>query len=122
MLGTVYLGKDIKTWKEVALKVERRQGSHSDLLREYRIYKDITGCPGVSEVYWYGSEGLYNVMVIDRYIRSLDSMIREAPLELRTAVSFADQMVRQSRRIHGPLFTFLAPYRGIHSCSSLHTP
>ena len=45
MIGSVYLGKDIRTGREVALKVERHQGSDSDLFHEFKIYKDINGCP-----------------------------------------------------------------------------
>ena len=90
--GSVYFGKDIKKDKEVALKVERR-GSTSDLYHEYKIYKDLAGCPGISRVYWYGIEGPYNVMVIDHHQLSLDDMVRQAPLDPHTVVSFASQMV-----------------------------
>jgi hypothetical protein len=75
------------------LKVERHQGSHSNLSHEYEIYKEISGCPGIPKAYWYGSEGPYNVMVINRYDLSLDDMVRQVPLDLPTVVSFADQMV-----------------------------
>lgn len=96
MTGSVYLGKDIKRGKEVALKVERHRGSHSDesdLFHEYEIYKEINGCQGISKVYWYGSEGPYNVMVMNRYDYSLDDMVRRVPPDLPTIVSFAGQMV-----------------------------
>jgi serine/threonine protein kinase len=92
MIGSVYLGKDIKTAKEIALKVEHHEGSQS-LYHEYQIYKDLVGCPGISRAYWYGIEGPYNVMVIDRYKLSLDSMVRQAALDPQTAASFASQMV-----------------------------
>jgi len=107
MLGSVYLGKDIRTGKAVALKIERHEGSNSDLLHEYKIYKDIAGCPGVSRVYWYGTEGMFNIMVIDRYELSLDHLVGQAPLDLHTAASFADQMVRISSMLHGPMFSHL---------------
>ena len=95
MIGSVYVGKDIKTAKEVALKVERHEGFQS-LYHEYQIYKDLVGCPGISRAYWYGIEGPYNVMVIDRYKLSLDSMVRQAALDPQTAASFASQMVSVS--------------------------
>jgi serine/threonine protein kinase len=100
MVGSVYLGKDIRTEKEVALKVERYKGFDTDLFHEYKIYKDVTGCPGISKVYWYAIEGSFNVMVIDRFEVSLDKFFREAPLEIGTLVSFADQMVSTSPSIH----------------------
>lgn len=92
MIGRVYVGKDIKTDKEVALKVEHHEGSKS-LYHEYQIYKDLAGCAGISRAYWYGIEGPYHVLVIDRYQLSLDDMVRQAVLEPQTTVLFATQMV-----------------------------
>ena len=65
MIDSVYVGRNIRTGKEVALKVEHCEGS--DILdHEYQIYKDLAGCPGISRAYWYGVEGPYNVIVMDR--------------------------------------------------------
>jgi serine/threonine protein kinase len=99
ILGSVYVGKDLRTGKEVALKVERHEGSDSNLLREYEVYKDIAGCAGISKAYWYGKEGPYNVMVIDRYEISLDVMVRQGALSLDTVISFASQMVSSCSNI-----------------------
>jgi len=76
------------------LKIERDEKYRSELHHEYQIYKDIAGCPGVSRAHWYGTEGAFNVLVIDRYELSLHDRVGQGPLELTTAVSFADQMVR----------------------------
>lgn len=116
LLGSVYCGKDVKTGKEVALKVERHEGSHSDLFREYNVYKDVGGCVGISRVYWYGQEGPCNVMVIDRYDLSLDDMVRQGGVDLRTVVSFAGQMVSTCPNIHLIVKEIcLAAYLGIPS-------
>ena len=50
----MYSGKDIRTGKEVALKVARRSRCDSDLQHEYQIYKDIAGGPGIPRVFWCG--------------------------------------------------------------------
>ena len=81
------------------MKVEHQEGSHSDLYHEYEIYKDLAGCPGISRAYWYGIEGPYNVMVIDRYRLSLDEMVNQATLDPHTVVSFASQMVSTNPEI-----------------------
>jgi hypothetical protein len=91
MIGSVYMGKDIMKQTEVALKVERREGS--ELYHEYQIYKDLVGCPGISRAYWYGIEGPYNVMVMDLHKLSLHDMVRQAPLDSQTVATFATQMV-----------------------------
>jgi hypothetical protein len=93
MLGTVYLGKDLRTDREVVLKVDRYDGFDSDLFHEYKIYKDIVGCLGISKVYWYGLEGCFNVMVMDRFDISLDELVQRTMLEICDVASFADQMV-----------------------------
>jgi hypothetical protein len=85
------MGKDIKKQKAVALKVERCESL--ELYHEYQIYQDLVGCPGISRAFWYGIEGPYNVLVMDLHKLSLDDMVREAPLDSETVVSFATQMV-----------------------------
>lgn len=102
MLGSVYLGKNIKTQKEVALKVEQYEGFDANLFHEY----EMTGCPGLSKVYWYAIEGPFSVMVIDHFEVSLDELVRGAPIDSHTLVSFADQMVSSSLRILGNIDRF----------------
>ncbi len=87
----------------MALKVERYEGFDADLFHEYEIYKNMTGCPGISKVYWYTIEGPFNVMVIDRFEVSLDELARGAPIDIQTVVSFADQMVSSNLNIHGDI-------------------
>jgi serine/threonine protein kinase len=98
LIGSVYVGKDIKKEKEVALKVERNESSHSKLYHEYKIYKDLAGCPGISRAYWYGIEGPYHVMVMERHELSLDNMVRQAPLDPHTLLSFASQIVSACKK------------------------
>jgi len=87
----------------VVLKVEHYKGFNADLFHEYEIYKNMTGCPGISKVYWYTIEGPFNVMVIDRFEVSLDELARGAPIDIQTVVSFADQMVSSNLNIHGDI-------------------
>ena len=108
--GSVYVGKDIKKEKEVALKFEHHRESHSDLYHEYKIYKDLAGCPGISRVYWYGIEGPYNVLVIDRHQLSLDDMVSQGTLDPRTVVSFAGQMVSTCFKVQRTCFDKLPSY------------
>ncbi|HYT43658.1 MAG TPA: hypothetical protein VEP90_15065 [Methylomirabilota bacterium] len=87
----------------MALKVERYEGFDADLFHEYEIYKNMTGCPGISKVYWYTIERPFNVMVIDCFEVSLDELARGAPIDIQTVVSFADQMVSSNLNIHGDI-------------------
>ncbi|KAF8332130.1 kinase-like domain-containing protein [Amanita rubescens] len=99
--GSVYSGKDIRTGKEVALKVEYSKGFDSKLCREYKIYKDVIGGPGIPVARWCGVEGPYNVMVIDRFELSLEDLVnRQGPLDLQTALFFAHQMLSTLEFLH----------------------
>ena len=87
----------------MALKVERYEGFDTNLFHEYEIYKDMTDCPGISKVYWYTIEGPFNVMVIDCHDISLDELVRGAPIDIQTVMSFADQMVSSNLKIRGDI-------------------
>ena len=91
----------------MALKVEHYEGFNANLFHEYEIYKNMTGYPGISKVYWYTIEGPFNVMVINHFEVSLDKLVRGAPIDIHTLVSFADQMVSSSLRIHRDIDRFL---------------
>jgi hypothetical protein len=64
-IGSVYLGKDIMTEQDVALKLELTEDSNSNLVHEYSIYWAISGLPGIPKVHWYGREGPYHVIILD---------------------------------------------------------
>jgi serine/threonine protein kinase len=106
------------------LKVEHRdRGEYSELYHEYKIYKDLAGCPGISKAYWYGSEGPYNVMVINRYQLSLYEMVGQAALDRLTAVSFGIQMVSACSKIQKTCFnqhTQLYTLESIHAHGYIH--
>jgi len=92
-IGSVYSGKDVRNGKQVALKVQHQDGAEFDLYHEYKIYKHLTRCHGIPRAYWYGKEGVYNVLVMDRLETSLHALVKAYPLDLQTVVSYACQMV-----------------------------
>ena len=106
----------------MALKVECYKGFDTNLFHEYEIYKDISGCPGISKVYWYAIEVPFNVMVIDRFEVSLDELVRGALIDICMVVSFADQMGSSSLRIHGNIYRFvqLNTLESIHIHNLIH--
>ena len=63
--GEIFLGKNISTGEEVAIKLEKKRTSQPQLLRETKIYRALQGCTGIPNVYWYGVECDYNVMVLE---------------------------------------------------------
>jgi serine/threonine protein kinase len=93
-LGSVYLGKDIRTGAEVALKIGRADHSPSRLSHEYQVYQKTAGSIGISSVRWYGKEGPYEVLVLEYLGTSLGDLISAQQFDHRKTFFFASQMVR----------------------------
>jgi predicted Ser/Thr protein kinase len=91
-IGSVYLGKDIKTERDVALKLEIAQDSRSSLAHEYSVYQAISGLSGIPKVYWYGREGPYHVIVLDRLGSTLEEIGRTT-IDTNAVFTYATQMV-----------------------------
>ena len=54
----IYLGKDIKKGRDVAVKLEvALEWGGSRLKHEYNVYRAILGICGISKMLWYGMEG-----------------------------------------------------------------
>jgi len=72
--GDIYLGTNIATGEEVAIKLEGVKTKHPQLLYESKLYKILSGGVGIPYVRWYGVEGDYNVMVMDLLGPSLEDL------------------------------------------------
>jgi len=92
-LGSVYLGRDIRTGAEVALKIGGMGRSPSGLNHEYNVYLNIAGSTGTSSVLWYGKEGWYQVIVLEHLGNSLGDLVNEKRLDCEKVFSCASQMV-----------------------------
>lgn len=63
--GDIYLGVNIVSGEEVAIKLESVKAKHPQLEYETKVYKSLAGGVGVPFVRWYGTECDYNAMVLD---------------------------------------------------------
>ena len=72
--GDIYLGTDIHSGEDVAIKLESTKSRHPLLLYESKLYKLLAGGIGIPSVHWYGVEGDYNVMVVDLLGPSLEDL------------------------------------------------
>ncbi|XP_047962799.1 casein kinase I-like isoform X2 [Salvia hispanica] len=107
--GEIYLGTNVKTNLEVAIKLESVKREHLQLLREVKMYKLLgRGCKpindlsGIPMVEWFGFEGGYNVLVIDLLGQSLEDLFSfcSKKLSLKTVLMLADQMITRLEFIH----------------------
>ena len=126
--GDIYLGINIISGEEVAIKLESVKAKHPQLEYESKVYKTLAGGVGVPFVRWFGTECDYNAMVIDLLGPSLEDLFNfcNRKFSLKTVLLLADQLVR-NRPIRSPTTSrYLLPpsdfsYR-IHPFPQLHPP
>jgi hypothetical protein len=91
-LGNIYLGWNIKTRLDVALKLEPVKTQNPHLRNEHAVYKALLNTPGFPTMHWYGTEASYNVMVLDRLSLTLEKAISKSHDD-NLVFYLADQMV-----------------------------
>ncbi|EAT46636.1 AAEL002226-PA, partial [Aedes aegypti] len=72
--GDIYLGTNISTGEEVAIKLECIKTKHPQLHIESKFYRMLQGAVGIPTIKWCGSEGDYNVMVMELLGPSLEDL------------------------------------------------
>ncbi|PKA60591.1 Casein kinase I isoform delta-like [Apostasia shenzhenica] len=100
--GELYLGVNIQTGEEVAIKLESVKTKHPQLHYESKLYMLLQGGTGIPSLKWYGVEGDYNVMVIDLLGPSLEDLFNycNRKLSLKTALMLADQLISRVEYMH----------------------
>ena len=63
--GEIYTAENIHSGDEVAIKLENQSARHLQLQYESKIYRILQNGPGIPKAHYYGSEGSFNVLVID---------------------------------------------------------
>lgn len=99
--GETYRGTD-PLGNEVALKYESCESETLQLLYECRIYRFFSGAFGFPSVKWFGRIGKSNVLVMDLYGKSLDSLFEKCnkTFSLKTVLMLADQMISRIEFVH----------------------
>lgn len=94
--GDIYLGINIISGEEVAIKLESVKAKHPQLEYESKVYKTLAGGVGVPFVRWFGTECDYNAMVLDLLGPSLEDLFNfcSRKFSLKTVLLLADQLVR----------------------------
>ncbi|CAI8607983.1 unnamed protein product [Vicia faba] len=104
--GEIYLGTNIQTNEEVAVKLENAKTKHPQLLYESKLYKLLQGGTGIPNAKWSGVEGEYNVLVMDLLGPSLEDLFNfcNRKLSLKTVLMLADQMINRVEFVHTKSF------------------
>ncbi|KAK4769150.1 hypothetical protein SAY86_027300 [Trapa natans] len=104
--GEIFHGTDIKTNEEVAIKLESVKTKPPQLLLESKLYRLLQGGDGIPKVRWYGSEGDYNILVMDLLGRSLEDLFNycSRKLSLKSVLMLAEQMINRVEYLHSKSF------------------
>ncbi|KAK9894718.1 kinase-like protein [Cystobasidium minutum MCA 4210] len=100
--GVIFEGTNLLNNQTVAIKFEPRKSDAPQLRDEYRTYKILAGSPGIPQVYYFGQEGLHNILVIDLLGPSLEDLFDMCgrKFSVKTVVMTAKQMLTRVQTIH----------------------
>ncbi|KAL5561935.1 hypothetical protein UlMin_031682 [Ulmus minor] len=100
--GELYLGVNVQTGEEVAVKLEPAKTKHPQLHYESKLYMLLQGGTGIPHLKWFGVEGDYNVMVIDLLGPSLEDLFNycNRKFSLKTVLMIADQLINRVEYMH----------------------
>ncbi|KNC51347.1 CK1/CK1/CK1-D protein kinase [Thecamonas trahens ATCC 50062] len=100
--GDIYLGTDLKSGEEVAIKLEPRRTRHPQLQSEMMLYRILSGGIGIPHVRWFGHDGDYNVLVMDLLGPSLEDQhqVCGRKFSLKTVLMLAEQLITRFEYIH----------------------
>uniref|UniRef100_A0A2P2M911 non-specific serine/threonine protein kinase n=2 Tax=Rhizophora mucronata TaxID=61149 RepID=A0A2P2M911_RHIMU len=100
--GELYLGINVQSGEEVAVKLESVKTKHPQLHYESKLYMLLQGGTGIPHLKWFGVEGDYNVMVIDLLGPSLEDLFTycSRKFSLKTVLMLADQLLNRVEYTH----------------------
>ncbi|KAI8334153.1 kinase-like domain-containing protein [Choanephora cucurbitarum] len=100
--GVIYEGLNLLNNQSVAIKFEPRKSEVPQLRDEYRTYKILAGLSGVPSAYYFGHEGLHNVLVIDLLGPSLEDLFDmcNRKFSIKTVAMIAKQMISRVQSVH----------------------
>ncbi|CAN1292252.1 Casein kinase 1-like protein 6 [Linum perenne] len=117
--GELYLGVNVQTGEEVAVKLvrcathwllvilvfylqESVKTKHPQLQYESKLYMLLQGGTGIPHLKWYGVEADYNCMVIDLLGPSMEDLFNycNRKLTLKTVLMLADQLINRVEYMH----------------------
>ncbi|KAG7697561.1 hypothetical protein KL930_000384 [Ogataea haglerorum] len=100
--GVIFEGTNLINGIPVAIKFEPRKTEAPQLRDEYRTYKHLNGVKGIPSAYYFGQEGLHNILVIDLLGPSLEDLFDWCgrKFSVKTVVQVAVQMITLIQSVH----------------------
>ncbi|XP_072989168.1 casein kinase 1-like isoform X1 [Typha latifolia] len=100
--GELFLGVNVQSGEEVAVKLEPVKTKHPQLHYESKLYTLLQGGNGIPHLKWFGVEGEHNIMVIDLLGPSLEDLFNycNRKFTLKTVLMLADQFINRVEYMH----------------------
>lgn len=101
--GEIYQGYSSILKENVAIKLEMVKNlKHPQLIYEYKLYSALKGGIGIPNVYWYGTQGNYNILIMDLLGPSIEDLFnfQKRKFTLKTTLMLGDQMLSRIEYIH----------------------
>lgn len=107
--GEVYLATDKTSQRKVAVKIEKSNCKHPQLLYEAKIINYLSHpkpLKGIPRVLWCGVEGGYNVMVINLLGKNLHQLMNRTggKFSIKTVLMIAIQAIKRLETLHSKNF------------------
>jgi len=104
--GDIYLGTNITLNEEVAIKLECLKSKHPQLHIEAKFYRMMQGGVGIPSIKWCGTEGDYNVLVMELLGPSLEDLFNfcNRKFSIKTVLLLADQLISRLEYVHSKNF------------------
>ena len=104
--GKIYHGKFIDEDIEVAIKLEEINTKHPQIFYESKIYTYLKGGIGIPNIYWCGTLGIYNILIIDFLGKSLETLFNDCnhKFSLKTTIMIVEQMLSRIEYFHSKNF------------------
>lgn len=86
--------------------MERVKTNHPQLMYESKVYRLLYGGNGIPNIRWFGTEGDYNIIVLDLLGPSLEDLFLFCgrKFSLKTVLMLADQLIERMEYIHAKSF------------------
>ena len=99
--GDIYLGINVHTGGEVAIKLESVNARHPQLSYESKIYRILMGAPGIPHVRYFGPVSKFNVLVMDLLGPSIEDLFNFCgrKFSIKTVLMLAGMSCYMSHRI-----------------------
>jgi len=100
--GDIYFGFHIERGDQYAIKLENKKSRYPQLAYEYKVYRILAGGVGIPNVHWFGTEGDYNVMVMDILGPSLEDLLNfcSRRFTMKTVLMLVDQLLTRIEYVH----------------------